>query len=339
MGILEGLLGNVWKKEAVDWTYGRMDPSRIEAAAYAVAPRPLAAGKDYVNVELRSMRITHVQRATSKYFGAVHSFLTLYHPLREDTPFHVFTAPSQLKSLDAANLDRVIQSNQRLAGPTPYHGGDLNLEMALFSVKSADLSTPFVSLLDAISTTAGTAFLGAAAPLLPILKSGVTHLTEAPDTVHLEIGLSQQVSSPGTGCYVVARTPATADGLARFRISPEGALLHDNRKPVAEFPYLVFTVEGTNNRRDWAKLPDAKEPYAALLAAARKGDQQEAMSLFEEMKRRLRLSFDLVGDDAEEIIGWVDGQLKKAFPGTTHARPAAAESMMDRLEALPLYRR
>jgi hypothetical protein len=339
MGILEAVLGNVWKKEATDWTYGRMDPAHIEAPEYAVPARPLQAGKEYLNVELKAMRITHVQRAASKYFGAVHSFLTLEHPLRDDIAFHVFTAPSQLKSLDAANLDRVIQSNQRLAGPTPYHGGDVNLEMALFSVKSADLSTPFVSILDAMSTTAGTAFLGAAAPLLPLLKAGVTSLTEAPDTVHLEIGISQQLANPSTGCYVVARTPAVAAGLTRFRISTEGALLHQDRRPVKEFPYLVFTISGTNNRRDWARLPDVREPYADLLAAARKGDQQEAASLFEQMKRRLRLSFDLVPGDAEEIIRWVEDQLRRAFPGSVQARLDEARDAMEPLESLPLYSR
>jgi hypothetical protein len=336
MGLLDNLLGLVWKKETEDWTFGTIAPGQI-AAPFAFPQRPLQDGKEYVNVILRTMRIPEVQRGASKYFGAVHSFLSLDHPILTDHVFHVFTAPTRLRDLDAANLDRVVRADDRLLGPTPYHGGDIRMEMALFSVKSADLSAPFVSLLEGLSATAGTAFLGAAAPLLPLLTNGVKLLTETPGAATLEIGLDRTLTAPSTGCYVAARAPAATTPIDKFSIAQDGKLLDDIRRPVTAYPYIVFTIEGTNNRKDWAKIPDVSQPYGALLDVARKGDQKEAASLFEELKRRARLSFDLVPNDAEFIIKWVEGQLQRALPAAMHAGIACAE--MEPLEKLPLYNR
>jgi len=335
MGMLGSLLGKVWSTETQSWTFGRIAPSRIDAP-YSLPERPLDAGKEYVNLVLRAMRITHVRRGTSKYFGAIHSFITLDHPLVTDHAFHVLTAPAHLRDLDAANLDRVVQTESRVLGPTPYHGGDLRIEMALFSVKSADLSAPFVSLLDELSTAAGTAFLGPAAPFLPLLKSGVKQLIAAPGAATLEIGIDRAFTAPSTGCYVAARV-ATPTALEELSLGQDGRLLGSNGKEVTAYPYFVFTIESTRNRKDWANIPDVQLPYGDLLAAARKGDQREAGSLFEAMKRRLRLSFDLVPADAEEIITWVDGQLKRALPASLQAGTSRAE--MAPLEALPLYTR
>jgi hypothetical protein len=334
MGILESLLGSVWKKETTDWTFGPIKRARI-AAPYAADERPLETGKDYIKVMLRAMRIPYVQKATSKYFGAVHSFISVPRPLSPGNAFHVFTAPSHLKSLDAANLDRVIPGDKVLFGPTPYHGGDGKMEMALFSVKSADLCAPYVTLLGKLSEAAGTTRVGAAAALLPLLKTGIGLLTESTDAVTMEVGVDKAFAAT-SGCYVAARAPAQPTRLDAYSIARDGALL-ENGKPVKEYPYFVFTIEATRNRGDWAEVQDVSEPYARLLELAKKGDQKEAASVFEELKRRARLSLDLVPADAEEIILWIDGQLKRAFPGQMHAARARPE--MESLNRLPLYQR
>jgi len=334
MGLLDDLLGTIWSKETQDWVFERIDPDH-NAAPYNIAPRPLQQREEYISIVLRSMRIPLVQKGTSKYFGAVHSFISLDHPILPENAFHVFAAPTNLRDLDAPNIDRVVQADRRLLGPTPYHGGDVRIEMALFSLKSSDLATPYASLLEGLSATAGTAILGVAAPLLPLLKTGVQLLTDATGTVSLEIGIDQTFTSPTTGCYVAARIPGSSASLAQFGVAQNGRLLDSNGGQVTAFPYFIFTIDGTDSRPDWAKVPDLAQPYAAIMEAARRGDQQEAGSLFEEMKRRVHLSFDLVPGHADFIINWVETQLKKAFPATRQSSLMKFE--MPPLESLPRY--
>ena len=59
--------------------------------------------------------------------------------------------------------------------------------------------------------------------------------------------------------------------------------------------------------------------------------------MFDEMKRRVRLSLDLVPDDGESIIAWIEGQLKRALPSAMLATGQWVE--MEPLESLPLYNR
>lgn len=64
MGILNDLLGKVWSRESKDWTFGQIDPMRVKAP-YAIEARPLEAGKEYVKVMMRTMRITHVRKGVN----------------------------------------------------------------------------------------------------------------------------------------------------------------------------------------------------------------------------------------------------------------------------------
>jgi hypothetical protein len=54
-----------------------------------------------------------------------------------------------------------------------WRGGNLNVELGLFAVKSGNLLTPIVDFLSEISNAAGISFIGQAKPFLPLISKGM----------------------------------------------------------------------------------------------------------------------------------------------------------------------
>ena len=50
--------------------------------------------------------------------------------------------------------------DQRLLGPVPSMGGDLELKVGLFAVKSQDMLQPFLEILEDLSKAAGVGIFG-----------------------------------------------------------------------------------------------------------------------------------------------------------------------------------
>lgn len=132
--------------------------------------RAIKSDSEYISIVLKSMRVVNVRVGFSKFYTTVHSYISLSHASGTRANFYVCTTPGQLEEFDKSNVDRIININKRLLGPVPYVGGDLNLELGLFSIKSADLIKPFVSLLTDISNLAGVSFIKAAEPYVAPLK-------------------------------------------------------------------------------------------------------------------------------------------------------------------------
>src|SRR4051794_3651502 len=115
------------EKIPVDWTFL---PLTIDADA--------TEGEYYLTIDLGSMRTPETERGYTKWYGAVHSFVSVpTSDATDNAKFRVVTTRSNLKDIDATNLDRVLQFNKRLLGPIPYRGGMLTFEVGLYSVKSA----------------------------------------------------------------------------------------------------------------------------------------------------------------------------------------------------------
>lgn len=265
----------------------------------------------YIKIDLGSMRIPGVKRQYAKLYGAVHSFISV--PTFEsaaNAQFRVVTTPTNLKNIDAANLNRVLQINKRLLGPIPYRGGRVTLEIGLYSVKSADLLDPYLGLLQEMSGEAGVAFVKNALPFVGLLKKGIDLITGNAKDSTLEIGLSTELEQPRTGWYLVMAAPKDAVKADELKVDPKDSRLLDGQgKAFVQYPYMLFRVSASRQRSDWFQIPELVEPHTKLREALRDNDLVRASKLFDQFFLIAKTCPDLLKADSSRI----SEELKKRY--------------------------
>lgn len=299
-----------WKKQAEEWTYIEFEKHQVPNG---LARTTIEANAWYLHIVLHSMRVVHVRKGISKFYGAAHSWISVAHIGQGTAEFQVLTTPSQLKDVDAANLDRVITMDRRLLGPTPFRGGDVSLELGLFSIKSADLAGPFLEILQTMSGLAGVSFVSAALPLLGPIKDGINLLAGAEKDSILEVGYSRDAWAPETGFAAVIRVPRGTIDTKSLRIGTDGRLEDKTGVAVRDFPYMVWSVDVKDKRPDWFQIPELKAAYDALNADVKRGELDAVNTAFAVLRRSVLTSPDLLFKDAELIVKVVDQQVRQTM--------------------------
>lgn len=305
-----GWWDQLWTQRAQTWTYGYLDAAQVPDG---LARAPIPADKFYVSVFLRSMRIVNVRQGLTKFYGTAHSFISVPHLSGKPAQFHVLTTPSNLRDIDAANVDRVINMNQRLLGPIPYRGGDVGLEVGLFSIKSADLAAPFLDVLQSMSKAAGVSYINAALPFVGPLLDGVKLLTGTQSDATLEIGVARTFQTLETGYLVVLRAPQGSLVLKDLRVGQDFQLLDAQGKVIGDYPYMVLATEAQPQRVDWFQIPEVSQAYNDLRAQANgpRPKPEAIREAFDYFKRVTQGSPDLLFDDADKIVTEVETRLQK----------------------------
>lgn len=296
---------------------------RTAAIDYAVAPlpegpnglshTPIQKNHAYISVLLRSMRIVGVRKLWSKFYPVIHSYISLPHLDGEIAEFQAVTSPSKLAELDTSHIDRVISLNHRLLGPTPYRGGDLNLELGLFSVKSSDLAKPFLGVLEDMALAAGVSFISVAKPFVGPLKKGLELLTGSND-LNLEIGLATTFDRPETGYFFVMRADREFLKARHFKIAEDFRLVDSSNQALQEYPYFVFSIEISESRDDWFLIPEIANVYKELMVAVRKNKRNEIDEIFSVFRRTVLTSSDLLTRDAQKLVKMVEDELAVTLP-------------------------
>jgi len=196
--------------------------------------------------------------------------------------------------------------DQPLVGPIPYRGGNVEMEVGLFSVASSDLAGPYISLLTDISVKAGVSFISVAIPFVePLLKQGIQLLT----------GKQSQCGSGGRHCH----QPDAAHGLVGrhsrakgsitvedLRVTPNDyRLVHADGSFVKDYPYMVFSITSAEERKDWFLIPVLKEPYAKLNADLQKGKFNEVETSLKVFQRASETCPDLTYEDGKRVAALV----------------------------------
>jgi hypothetical protein len=332
-----GVFSELWKTQAKDWTYSKIPANKTPNS---LAHDPLRSEDGYINVWLQSFRITNVRKGLKAFYGTVYSFISL--PVLngdggKKAEFQVLTTPGQLKNIDASHVDRILVLNQRLLGPIPYRGGDLEIEIGLFSIKEADLAGPFLSVLDSLSKTAGVSFITAALPFAGPIKDGINLLSGASSDSILEMGLSTNYSPAETGCFAVMRAQQNQVDPAQFRVDDSHRLVDDKSgEPIADFPYLVFTIELSKQRDDFFLIPDLSLAYKKLREEIKGGDLNKINDAFAVFRRTAVSSPDLLLADAQRLVANVDADVKASVETKTQSR--GADGTLREFKDVPLYK-
>lgn len=325
-----GWWSQIWIERTRDWICEWLDPSQV--------PDPALAGEveresAYLNIFLKSARVVNVRKGLKKFYGAVHSFMEIPHRSQQRAQFNVVTTPEALRNVDAGNVDRVVSLNHRLLGPVPFVGGDLEIQVGLFSIASSDLAAPYLSLLESLSKTAGVSFVSAALPFAGPIVEGVKLLAGSDKDSILEIGLSDTQSRPRQGYLIAIRASREELGPKTLKVDPSNFHLLDARgAPLTNYPYFVLEVRAERERSDWFEIPELKDAYKQiqeLYRADKRSDTEQALNFF----RRIALTCnDLQTPDAELLANKVDKMYRTFVPNSTRS---AQPGFQKRPENLP----
>jgi hypothetical protein len=301
-----GIWSDLWLSESKDWAFSRI-------GGWSAGP-VLQPKKSYVSVMIRQLHIVNVRVGFSRFYGTVQSHARLPHMSGRAVEFTTVTTPTQLRDVPKKNLDRFVLSGQRLLGPVPFMGGDLELEIGLFSVKSQDMLKPYLDLLGELSKAAGVAVFSVAAPYLALLKRGVELLTAAEGGATLEIGVTATFDTLREGTYFVARLDSAGRDISKFAVDDNFHLLDELGNPISDVPYIVFSIGQQGVREDWFMIPSIAKVYTKLNAVVEARSSFKLVSSYQEhFNRVVRADPDILPDHADEIIDWVSKQVDKTL--------------------------
>lgn len=323
-----GIWGDLWRTEAKNWAFSPI------GSVTEIDPR-----KRYVSIMLRRLRIVSARVGFSRYYGVVEFYGRLLRISGAPVEFASVTSPGKLRDVRTKDLRNFVLSNQRLLGPVPYVGGDLEIEIGLFTIKSQDLLMPYLELLGVLSSTAGLAFSSVAAPYISAIKSGVAALIRPEGSSSLQIGASVTFSPAQEGTYVAARLSSDDHDLSEFHLDSSYYLVDENGCRLVGVPYLVFSVTQSAVRDDWHQIPAISAAYNELVSSVREQKSyQEVGSHFEHFRRIVLTDPDILSKHGLQIIDWVKTNLSAAQTTTKTSRKAQGPTLpaLRRLHLTPI---
>lgn len=326
---------SIFTKRSEDWTFSRLQPDQVPDEPKQNLD--IAPNSGYLTIQVKSFRVVNVRKLTKKFYGMIHSRVSMLNIGGPDATFQTVSTPSELKLVDPRNLDRVITTNITLAKNTPYRGGEVNVQIGLFSVEEADLAGPFIDLLTDLANTAGVGIVKAALPFVEPIKKGVDAIVGSNDGSILEIGYATTLNPPKTGWFVIMRAPKEKNIAQSLKVTPDDFRLvqKSDNQPVKDCPYFVFTVSASRENPEWYKISYLAESYKKLQDAIAASNIDSAKEQFAIFKRAALTSDDLIREDAERLCALVEEKLKVILTSGLVAKAKA--SSLENLEQIQLY--
>lgn len=308
-----GWLGDLWKKiqgqETVDMMFVR-DVGGAPAHA-----DPFVPDESYVELYIDSLRLRNARRFATKFDGVAYTFVTLAFDGSGKIMVPAVSKPDKLAQLDPGGLSKVITVDKQMMGALPWRGGQLLLELGLFSVKGGNLLTPVLDYVTEISNAAGVSFVGKIAPFAPLISKGIDLLAGQTQDVALEIGLDTAIDlqTPGTHAIIAVPKGSMVDP-TKLTIDPGDRKLLLDGQPLAQ-GYCVFSLRKTDVKADFGEIPDLKDRYAELMVAIKTGDAEKIKPAFDAFRLGVLASSDLTTGDSTRLIAKAKAKVSAALAG------------------------
>jgi hypothetical protein len=282
---------DLWTGNAKNYVHGYLGQ-----AGPAVAP-----GESYLTIDVAALWIPYVRKGLTKFYGAVHGTVDVPSETGEVSKFQMFDILADAKELDAANLDRIIQGPFRLLDGVPYRGSGIYLRVALFSVKGAELTFPYLDLLKKMSGVAGMAFISQAMPFVDLIRNGVSMIAGGDQ---LEIGRSGLFDPVQTGLYAIVRATASEVALDSLTFAENSRELLSKGKSLQSHPYLVIRVQAAPDRPYFFNIPDVKTAFLQMKQLFKQTPKDLAANnrAFDAFDVTCRLSPDLLAQHADAVV-------------------------------------
>lgn len=324
MGLINNLLSTIYSKRAGEFVVHWLEPGQVPGGE---AREPIRPGGDYLRLDLRALQVPYVRKGLKRYYGMVNSEVALAHRGQGTAQFQAVIAPPELKNVDASRRDRFVSFDRPLAGPVPYRGGDLELQVGLFSVAFENLLEPYVGLLEEIGSKCSVEFINLAMPYAGLLAKGVSLLTGSNNEQMLEIGIQANLKAPRTGWLLVMRADADefpADRLEKLSVKGDKPKLMEGRARLKDYPYMLLCLGRSPERPDWYDIPELKAQHGLYNEALRSNDREKAEAALRAFELAVFTCPDLLTADATRVGQEAKADLDRLYPpARTTAAPTA----------------
>jgi len=260
-------LSSIFTSKATQLFWERLEDSQI---AEARTSQVIENGEAYFVIRLKEMYVGFGRKLWRKYYPMLHGFTK--HGQSEE---HTVAGPGQLHELGEANLDRIVNLNQRLAGPTPFNGDDVALLVGLYAIPGEDAAKALIGTVATLANLGGIT-VGQAIPIAAAVKSGIESILGLNDA-QLQLGIRDSFYAGNvlrTGFYV-------GIGADRGAVNSRELWLRNGRlvkgrdpnvgRPYQDHDYMVLEIERRDTRDDWPSLPgmaDFQERSSKIMADA-----------------------------------------------------------------------
>jgi hypothetical protein len=331
-----GWFSKLIKTEAVDWHYGRLDDSGVPDDVKSPA---IPQGQEcYLSLVIESMRVTHVRIGFDRFHAVVHAAMEVPHRGYADGIMRMRSviAPDTFKDVVKTGFDKMIAVSKVVGSPVAYRGGKVTVEVGLLSVRSTDLSAPYVGLLESISKgVPGSPISGVLAAMDP-LKEGVRLLLGSANAAKLEVGLDMDMAAPQPGCWALIAVPKDQVEATQLVVDKTDRRLSvKGGRGLTDASYVVFSIRASDRNPGWREIPSVKGDYEAIERRVLDQDYPGAKEALASFKSRVLFSPDLIRSDALNIYKYVEQQVAEAL-GSTQTSGRAAKPMPG-LKAVEIY--
>ena len=288
---------DIWKEKAQHYVHGYLgDPGA-----------PALPGESYLTIDVVAIWIPYVRKGLTKFYGTVHGTVDVPSETGETAKFQLFDVLADAKEMDAAHLDRIIQGPFRLLDGVPYRGGGVNLRVGLFSIKGAELTLPYLTLLKNMSATAGIAFLSQAMPFVELIRNGVSTIAGGDQ---LEIGRSGLFDPIQVGTYAIVRATSDQVPLKSLTFVENSRDLLTNGKKLQTQPYMVLRIQTTTDRPYFYSIPEVKSAFRQMKEQFQRTPKDFTANnrAFDAFEVNTRLSPDLLAQHAIKLVADVRKQ-------------------------------
>jgi hypothetical protein len=297
----------------------------------------LGADQCYVELRIASLRIPRSRKFTSKLYGVIHAFTTLSRIAAKDVQFANVRAPDNLANIDPDNAYKAVMVDKVVMGPAAWRGGNLDIEIGLFSVVTSDMAGPFVDLMTDLAQVASASFATAAAPFVPTIKKGVQLLAGKVGSASLEVGISRTLDKPATGFYAVIGADKAGYDMSGLSVDANDYRLMRSGKPVEDVAYLVYRLSTSKQRPDFGNIPELAQGYSDLLAKLRDGREAPARDALAAFTRLALTSPDLIEADADALVDKASKLVTRLFPDGKTAKADDDGALPATLGEIGLY--
>jgi len=316
-------VSSIFSRKADQLVWRRLDDERVVDAAGAPSKgEDVVKDEAYFVLRLKEMYVRAARQLWQTFYPMLHSFTEHQKESEESV-----VGPGQLGALANAGLDRIVAQNQRLAGPTPYRGDDVNLVVGLYAVPGNDVARAFIDTAGEITKLGGIT-LGVVPQIADALKTGIDK-TLALNATKLQLGVKDSFPAGKplhTGVYVGI---ASADGDGIFdQLWFSGGRLRtgsDKGPPFDQSDYMVIALERLDARDDWPRLPGLPEVQAKMSSILGDGSLST-----DDKKKKL-------SDVWPTFTGLLFNSPHLTKPDRARIANDVAESIREQLAATPLF--
>jgi hypothetical protein len=241
-------------------TVAAIPPARCRPSHSAGCP--IARDEMYFTVRVSEMHLAENREWWTNYDPLV-VVVTEFNYGRERIAAPAVIGPNLIRKQTQSDRPRhgVVLLDQRVTGPHPYRGGDVDVSLSLYQVQRADHARTLLNVMDSLSASlAAPGEVQAIAKAGGALLEGIEGLLGLRETVYLaghRISLATSAFEPFVSGFSVLLAPPAPEDPARLVI--EDRRLHletdSGSGPYRGSDFVLLSITGAEARGDESVLP------------------------------------------------------------------------------------